>query len=258
MRASRSAAASSISMYRARDAGPGAGFRGPAAASFRAPPTRSRSSGGSRLGRARRELQLQLITLIRTATHAHECVGHLTRERLDAWRCAGGFLPALLLSVTAEAAARGEGSEPAPRSNDRLITRRALERGWPASAPFEARALLIRTLPNTADKRARLQLSTPLTCRRRRPGCSSAAHPALIVDVPSIDRAHDEAGHRHRIFFGLPPGSVQLALRRAPPPYRAGLHRRRARRRRLPPELQCRRSRMVPSVRCCNRLVTRS
>src|SRR6202035_502661 len=100
----------------------------------------------------------ELITLIPHCNGTHtECVGHLTREPVDAWRVVpAGFLPALLLSVTAEAAgATGEGSDPAPQANDRLITRRALERGWPASAPFEARSRLIRTLPNAADKCAR-------------------------------------------------------------------------------------------------------
>jgi hypothetical protein len=34
----------------------------------------------------------------------------------------------------------------------------------------------------------------------------------LVVDVPSIDRAHDEGRlTAHRLFFGLPRGAVQLA-----------------------------------------------
>jgi arylformamidase len=33
-----------------------------------------------------------------------------------------------------------------------------------------------------------------------------------VVDLPSIDRAHDEGRlTAHRLFFGLPPGSVRLA-----------------------------------------------
>ena len=164
----------------------------------------------------------ELITLIPHCNGTHtECVGHLTRERLDAWRVVpAGFLPALLLSVTAEAAgAAGEGSEPAPHSNDRLITRRALERGWPASAPFEAQALLIRTLPNTADKRARDYSSAtpPYLSQEAVRLLVSRGIQHLIVDVPSIDRAHDEGRlTAHRIFFGLPPGSVQLGAATRP------------------------------------------
>ena len=164
----------------------------------------------------------ELITLIPHCNGTHtECVGHLTRERLDAWRVVpAGFLPALLLSVTAEAAgAAGEGSKPAPRASDRLITRRALERGWPVSVPFEAQALLIRTLPNTADKRARdySAETPPYLSQQAAQLLVSRGILHLIVDVPSIDRAQDEGRlTAHRIFFGLPPGSVQLGAAARP------------------------------------------
>ena len=39
----------------------------------------------------------------------------------------------------------------------------------------------------------------------------------LVVDVPSIDRAHDEGRlTAHRLFFGLPPAAVQLAAATRP------------------------------------------
>ena len=131
-----------------------------------------------------------------------------------------GLLPAVLLSVDAEPApAEGEDTEPAPERGDRLITARALERAWPAAAPFEPQALLIRTLPNTAGKLTRdYSIETPpyltqqaaqLLVRR------GIWH--LIVDVPSIDRTHDEGRlTAHRIFFGLPRRSVELAAAARP------------------------------------------
>ena len=57
----------------------------------------------------------EAITLIPHCNGTHtECVGHLTREPLDAHRVIPlGLLPALLLSVTPEAAdPAGESSEP--------------------------------------------------------------------------------------------------------------------------------------------------
>jgi arylformamidase len=107
----------------------------------------------------------------------------------------------------------------APRASDRLITRRALERGWPASAPFEAQALLIRTLPNTADKRTRdySAETPPYLSQQAAQLLVSRGILHLIVDVPSVDRAHDEGRlTAHRIFFGLPPGSVQLGAAARP------------------------------------------
>jgi len=200
-------------------------FAGPQPRHFGAPPASSKpfeAAGFKGSVERGASCNCELITLIPHCNGTHtECVGHLTRERLDAWRVVpAGFLPALLLSVTAEAAgAAGEGSEPAPRSNDRLITRRALERGWPASAPFEAQALLIRTLPNTADKRARDYSSAtpPYLSQEAVRLLVSRGIQHLIVDVPSVDRAHDEGRlTAHRIFFGLPPGSVQLGAATRP------------------------------------------
>ena len=157
----------------------------------------------------------EVITLIPHCNGTHtECAGHLTRERLDAWRVApAGLTPALLLSVAPESAS-GESTEPAPLPGDRLITRASLERSWPAAVACAPHALIIRTLPNTPDKRARDYTGqTPAYLSQE------AAHLLvsrdilhLIVDVPSIDRAHD--GGRltaHRIFFGLPRGAFELA-----------------------------------------------
>ena len=155
-----------------------------------------------------------LITLIPHCNGTHtEAVGHLTRERFDAWRVAPtGLVPALLLSIAPEPAA-GEDSEPLPQPGDRLITQRALERAWPATLPFAPQALVIRTLPNTLDKRVRDYTghTPPYLSRQAAELLVGRAILHLVVDVPSIDRTHD-AGRltAHRIFFGLPRGATQL------------------------------------------------
>ena len=69
-----------------------------------------------------------------------------------------GLIPALLVQhrpPRRPQARRARAASPAPLARDRLITRRALERALAARAPFEPRALVIRTLPNPADKRTR-------------------------------------------------------------------------------------------------------
>jgi kynurenine formamidase len=158
----------------------------------------------------------EVITLVPHCNGTHtECLGHLTREPLDAFRVVpAGLVPALLVSVTPEpAAAAREGSDPAPLAFDHLVTRRALERAW-GRAPFEARALVIRTLPNPPAKRSRDYSSAnpPYLSREAAGLLVERAILHLIVDLPSIDRSHD--GGRltaHRTFFGLPPGSTALA-----------------------------------------------
>jgi len=164
----------------------------------------------------------EVITLIPHCNGTHtECVGHLTREPLDAWRVIpAGMLPALLLSVGTEPAeAAGESSVPPPHAGDHLITRRALERAWPAGAPFVAGALAVRTLPNPADKRSRDYSARPPAYLSQQAAqlLVERGIEHLIVDLPSIDRTHDEGRlTAHRIFFGLPPGATQLAAAARP------------------------------------------
>jgi hypothetical protein len=81
-------------------------------------------------------------------------------------------------------------------------------------ARHPARALVIRTLPNTADKAARdyTLASPPYLSREAAQLLVSRGILHLIVDVPSLDRTHDEGRlTAHRVFFGLPPGSTQLS-----------------------------------------------
>jgi len=174
---------------------PGFGFRG------------SVERGGS--------CNCEVVTLIPHCNGTHtECAGHLTRERLDAWRVAPrGLLPAVLLSVVPEGPG-DEGSDPVPQPGDRLITRRALAQAWPTRVPFIPRAVVIRTLPNSPEKRAcdYTGQTPPYLTQEAAMLLVGRGVLHLVVDVPSIDRAHDEGRlTAHRLFFGLPPGAVQLA-----------------------------------------------
>jgi kynurenine formamidase len=193
-------------------------FEGPQPRHFHAPPASARPlqvgdfSGAVASGAS---CNCEVITLTPHCNGTHtECVGHLTRERVDAFRVAPvGFIPALLVSVTPEAAAAArEGSDPAPLAQDRLITRRALERGW-GRAPFEARALIIRTLPNASGKRSHdySAENPPYLSREAAQLLVERAILHLIVDLPSVDRTHDQGRlTAHRTFFGLPPGATAL------------------------------------------------
>jgi kynurenine formamidase len=185
----------------------------------------------------------QTLTLIPHCNGTHtECVGHLTREPLDAHRVAPfGFLPALVVSIEPiEASASRESTHPTPRPNDQLITRHALEISWRAAtaagtgmaaakgagaagagagapttpAHFEPRALVIRTLPNAPDKQHQnySDSTPPYLSREAAELLIERGIEHLVVDLPSIDRAHDEGRlTAHRIFFGLPPRSTTLA-----------------------------------------------
>jgi kynurenine formamidase len=148
-------------------------------------------------------------------THT-ECAGHLTLEPLDAFRVVpAGLITAALVTVTPESALEsGESSDPTPRAQDRLVTRRQLGAAWSGSA---VRALVIRTLPNGADKRGRdyTARAAPYLSREAARWLVERGVEHLVVDLPSIDRIEDEGRlSAHRLFFGLPPGTRDLASAR--------------------------------------------
>jgi len=157
------------------------------------------------------------ITLIPHCNGTHtECVGHLTREPLHAQRIAPrGLLPTLLLSVKPITSGQtSESSDPAPHPDDRLVTRGALQAAWPTGLAFPPRALVIRTLPNEPAKRTRdyTDVTPPYLTREAAQYLVARGIEHLIVDLPSIDRAHDEGRlTAHRLFFGLPAGDSALA-----------------------------------------------
>jgi kynurenine formamidase len=147
-------------------------------------------------------------------THT-ESVAHLTRESGDAWRVVPrGLLPAVVVSVLPEPARESnESTDPQPWATDELITRRRLRAAWPMMRSMnniEPLAAIVRTLPNDAGKRSRdyTDLVPPYLTREAVQWLVEKRIEHLVLDVPSVDRTHDE-GHLigHRIFFGLPAGS---------------------------------------------------
>ena len=145
-------------------------------------------------------------------THT-ESVAHLTREAGDAWRVVPrGLLPAVVVSVSPEPAREtSESTDPQPWGTDVLITQRRLRAAWPMMKMIEPVAAVIRTLPNDAAKRSRnyTDLVPPYLTREAMQWLVEKRIEHLVVDLPSVDRTHDE-GHLvgHRLFFGLPPGST--------------------------------------------------
>lgn len=156
------------------------------------------------------------ITLIPHCNGTHtEGAGHLTVAPLHAHRLVPrGLLPALLLSAKPVPSGRtSESADPRPQPDDRLVTRDALQAAWPAQPPFAPRAVIIRTLPNEPAKRARdyTDMTPPYLTREAAQYLVERGIEHLVVDLPSIDRAHDEGRlTAHRLFFGLPPGDSAL------------------------------------------------
>ena len=174
-------------------------FGAPAATSrpYRAPGFSGAVSSGA-------SCNCDVISVIPHCNGTHtESAGHLTRDAHDAHRVVPfGPVPALLISVPVTSSGNStESSDPTPQPGDGLITRTAIENSWRHETRVDPRALVIRTRgPSTAY----LTREAAQTIVQR-----GIQH--LVIDLPSIDREHDEGRlTAHRIFFGLPPGATSL------------------------------------------------
>jgi kynurenine formamidase len=148
------------------------------------------------------------ITLIPHCNGTHtEGVGHLTLSGIPLHRYVPSApMPALLLSVDVMAADHSnEDTTPPPQPGDALVTRAALLRAWPDILPIVPRVLLLRITGRMVQNDI-----PPYLTRQAAAEIVQRGIEHLVVDLPSVDRTEDD-GHltAHRIFFGLPPGSVQ-------------------------------------------------
>jgi arylformamidase len=196
------------------------GFLGPQLRCFNAPAATSRAlQTADFTGRVDRggSCNAHVITLTPHANGTHtECVGHLTLQSLDVFRTVPQrLLIAALVTVEPELAGDcAEGTRPAPQADDLLITRAALERAWPAALAgrLAGRSVVIRTLPNEADKFIQDSESAPYLTADAVQWLVDCGIEHLVLDVPSADRSSDGGAlTAHRIFFGMPAGSTSLS-----------------------------------------------
>jgi kynurenine formamidase len=151
------------------------------------------------------------VTLVPHCNGTHtESAAHLTLEALPLGDIVPfAPLPALLLSVSpANANQTTETADPPPQPGDRLITAASIDAAWRAAQSSLAppRLLVLRTAgAEDGEDPAYLTLEAMRLIVAR-----SIEH--LVVDLPSVDRSDDQGRlGAHRVFFGLPPGSTQLA-----------------------------------------------
>jgi arylformamidase len=150
----------------------------------------------------------QRLTLVPHCNGTHtESASHLTLQQRPLHEILPvAPVPALLLTVPPQRHDEsGEDSSPAPHAGDRLITRRGLLDAWrhDEQAP---RALLLRTGTSWNDP------APPYLSRQLARELVARGIEHLVIDLPSVDRLEDDGElTAHRIFFGLPARSTDLA-----------------------------------------------
>ena len=146
-------------------------------------------------------------------THT-ECVGHVTNERISVRDCLReAFTAATLITVESEKASEtGESYSINLNEEDRLITRRELEKISGNGERHFLDALIVRTLPNDAGKLTKTYLETipPFFSTEAMRFIVEKQVKHLLVDLPSIDRIFD-AGKlsNHRAFWNVAQGAFE-------------------------------------------------
>jgi len=201
-------------------------FHGPQPSVFHAPPATSEpfqedgfigsvSRGGS--------CNCETHTFVPHTSGSHtECVGHISEKPIsvpDVLK--NGLFPATLITLQSEEARNtAESYTSALLPGDRLLTSAMLEACLHDTQPDFLQALVIRTLPNSADK---LTENYDLTgsaffSTEAMNSLVQRGVQHLLVDIPSVDRLHDEGRlGNHHIFWDLPQGSRQVEKRNASP-----------------------------------------
>jgi len=138
-------------------------------------------------------------------THT-ECVGHITGERLSINTVAPkGLLFAIVISITPQV------TKTSFSSTDHVITRELLQAQLEKHGPCDA--LVIRTLPNVNKVNINYDGMNPAYFSEDAL-LYLANHGVnhLLVDLPSVDRMHDNGLLlAHRAFWGMPRGSAALS-----------------------------------------------
>ena len=113
-------------------------------------------------------------------THT-ECLGHITREFYSINQCLKQFFfTAEVVSVTPEA-----------QGDDFVITKAQIEKVLQGKVP---EAIIIRTLPNSSDKTSKKYSNTnwPYLLEEAATFIRESVIQHLLIDLPSVDKEHDE------------------------------------------------------------------
>jgi kynurenine formamidase len=147
-------------------------------------------------------------------THT-ESVGHIVHAEHAVFESlTQSLMPAVVISVTpVPDSDSDDAGRPALERGDARITRDALEKELSGYLQDELTALIVRTLPNDMAKK-----TIEYGDRHRPPYFSAAAMryivergtQHLLVDMPSIDKMHDEGKlENHHIFWNVPQGTQE-------------------------------------------------
>ena len=144
-------------------------------------------------------------------THT-ECIGHITKERVDILSSLDEeMILTSLISVTPKKT--DENYIPKLNPDDLVITKKDLELKLQDINAVFLRGLIIRTLPNSDDKKSTdyMKNSSPFFSVEAMQYIVSLGVEHLLIDTPSVDRLLDEGNlSAHNIFWATNEKALNL------------------------------------------------
>jgi kynurenine formamidase len=196
-------------------------FAGPQPSHFGAPPARAEPMAtGDFIGDTRRggSCNVPVITMNPHCNGTHtESVGHIVNEAVTIHDALPGRpIPAYLVTIRpVPASDGGETYRPGLGHADSLITAASLGAALNGVSDAWLEALVIRTLSNERDKQTRrygVDGFPPFLSIEAIDYMGARGVRHLLVDIPSVDRTHDEGRLTvHHRFWQVPEGSHSLS-----------------------------------------------
>ncbi|SRR5579883_1239071 len=147
-------------------------------------------------------------------THT-ECIGHISYERISIHNILkDAFIPSTVISVRPQLALELEDRYlPSKEQQDWMISQQALIEILQGANPDFLTGLIIRTLPNDESKKSRdyNEQPPPFLSLEGIEYIVSLGVKHLLVDVPSVDRTHDQGYLSvHRKFWNVALGEYNI------------------------------------------------
>lgn len=146
-------------------------------------------------------------------THT-ESIGHLTHERISIHDCLKDVLiPVSLISIEPERADESaETYSVELKADDKLLTKKRLEKALEETNRDFLTGLIVRSLPNDESQKTRTYLEEipPFFSLEAVEFIAQIGVRHLLCDLPSIDRIFDEGKlANHRVFWNIEPESFE-------------------------------------------------
>lgn len=191
-------------------------FNGPQPQYFGAEPAQQKPmKAGEFIGDTRRggSCNVDVLTMSPHCNGTHtESIHHIVDENINIGRLLNHSLSScLLITVKPLAAAKTKDSyRPALNDTDLVIDLKTLQKAIDLDTLLQVEALVIRTLPNSSEKRSQVYNSENQPIFFTKQAMSWLAKSRLkhlLVDFPSVDRMYDEGKlSNHRLFWNVKKG----------------------------------------------------